>query len=102
MEGAYLADGGSIPGSARLPGIEFVGDDGRWPTATEASRRISEEADVSAERIIAYCTGGVGACGTALAYAIAGRDDVAVYDGSWSEWGADPETPKVPIADVSP
>jgi thiosulfate/3-mercaptopyruvate sulfurtransferase len=23
-----------------------------------------------------------------------GRDRVKLYDGSWSEWGADPDTPK--------
>ena len=23
-----------------------------------------------------------------------GKDDVALYDGSWSEWGTDPGTPK--------
>ena len=44
---------------------------------------------------IAYCRGGVGACGTAPAYAVAGYDDVAVYDGSWTEWITDPEAPRV-------
>lgn len=102
MEGAYRNDGGSVPGSVRLPGIEFVGDDGGWPTAAEARARITAAGGSGTERVIAYCTGGVGACGTALAYAIAGRDDVAVYDGSWTEWGADPATPKEPLPEAGP
>lgn len=96
MEGAYLNDGASMPGSVRLPGIEFVGADGGWPGSDEAAARIRHADALDSPRTIAYCSGGVGACGTALAYAIAGRDDVAVYDGSWLEWGADADTPKQP------
>ncbi len=96
MLGAYQRDGGSVPGSIRLPGIEFVDTEGRWPTGDEAGIRIDEQRGRDADRVIAYCTGGVGACGTALAYALAGREDVAVYDGSWLEWGPDPGTPKIP------
>lgn len=96
MLGAYERDGASVPGSIRLPGIEFVGADGNWLDGPAVTARIDEQGGHDSERVLAYCTGGVGACGSAFAYALAGRDDVVVYDGSWLEWGADPETPKVP------
>ena len=34
------------------------------------------------------------ACVVAFALHLIGKDDVALYDGSWTEWGADPATPK--------
>jgi thiosulfate/3-mercaptopyruvate sulfurtransferase len=39
------------------------------------------------------CGSGVTACVVALGLFELGRDDVAVYDGSWTEWGARPEAP---------
>ncbi|MEE9963597.1 MAG: hypothetical protein K4304_00730 [Propionicimonas sp.] len=38
-------------------------------------------------RLITSCGSGVTACIVAVAALLAGYDDVAVYDGSWSEWG---------------
>lgn len=40
------------------------------------------------------CGSGVTACVVALAFHELGRGDVAIYDGSWTEWGADPRLPK--------
>ncbi|WP_349293182.1 rhodanese-like domain-containing protein [Corynebacterium breve] len=33
------------------------------------------------------CGSGVTACVNALGATLAGREDVVVYEGSWSEWG---------------
>ena len=94
MEGARAQDGGAIPGSIVAPGITFTGPDGTWTEPEEARRRLAGAGACAPEPTIAYCRGGVGACGSALAYAIAGHDDVAVYDGSWTEWITDPESPR--------
>ena len=43
--------------------------------------------------VVASCGSGVTAGVVALALAVLGRSDAAVYDGSWTEWGADPSLP---------
>ncbi len=87
MAPARVEDGAMIPGSAYLPGIEFLDDDDGLMRPPESCRdTILANTDPS-PRTILYCRGGVGACGTALAYEVAGLGDgVSVYDGSWSEW----------------
>lgn len=86
MAPARLEDGAMIPGSAYLPGIEFLDDEGLMRTPEDCLDAILAATE-PVPRTILYCRGGVGACGTALAYEVAGLGDgVSVYDGSWSEW----------------
>lgn len=46
-------------------------------------------------RVIAYCNSGIAAAADALALAVLGHPDIAIYDGSLAEWSADPDAPLV-------
>jgi thiosulfate/3-mercaptopyruvate sulfurtransferase len=47
------------------------------------------------ERVITYCGGGIAASSDAFVLNVLGVDDVAIYDGSMTEWAADPSLPLV-------
>ncbi|MGE4429955.1 MAG: sulfurtransferase [Sphingobium sp.] len=85
---------GHIPGSACLHYARLFNEDGTWKGAEEL-RRLFIEAGVDLDRpIITTCGSGVTAADLTFALHLLGKQDVALYDGSWSEWGADPATPK--------
>lgn len=78
---------GRIPGSFNLPFPELLsGPDGAM-AAPDAIRARFAQAGVDLERpMVASCGSGVTACVLALAAHVAGKTDVAVYDGSWWEY----------------
>jgi thiosulfate/3-mercaptopyruvate sulfurtransferase len=47
-----------------------------------------------AKPMVTTCGSGVTAAVVLFGAQLLGKQDVRLYDGSWSEWGADPETPK--------
>jgi thiosulfate/3-mercaptopyruvate sulfurtransferase len=47
------------------------------------------------ERVITYCGGAIAASSDALILAMLGVDNVAIYDGSMTEWAADPSLPLI-------
>jgi thiosulfate/3-mercaptopyruvate sulfurtransferase len=85
--------GGHIPGAVCLPYGELIAAGGTIKPA-EALRRLLSEAGVDLERpIVTSCGSGVSAAVLALALFTLGRPEVAVYDGSWTEWGGRSDTP---------
>jgi thiosulfate/3-mercaptopyruvate sulfurtransferase len=84
---------GHIAGSVNVPFPALLEKDGTF-AAPEQIRAAFEAAGVlGAPRKICYCGGGIAATLDALALALIGHTDVAVYDGSLSEWSRDPALP---------
>lgn len=85
---------GHIPGSRNLPYGRLFNADGTWKRGSQLAMEF-ENAGIDLWRpIVTTCGSGVTASSLLFALALLGRDDWALYDGSWSEWGADPATPK--------
>lgn len=88
------ARAGRIPSSVNVPFAQtadpetqlFDTDAGLTETFTAVGATTSGD-------VICYCGGGIAACSTALALSRLGIENVAVYDGSMTEWSSDPSLP---------
>jgi thiosulfate/3-mercaptopyruvate sulfurtransferase len=86
--------GGRIPGSCNLPYNLLVDKESLTVLpAPVLEAKFSEAGIDPAKPVITSCGSGVTACVLALGLYLIGAEKVAVYDGSWSEWGLPGETP---------
>jgi len=84
---------GHIPGSHNLPYGKLLNQDGTLKSAPELERLFAEAGVDLSKPVVASCGSGITASVLALALAQIGHRRAAVYDGSWSEWGADQSLP---------
>jgi thiosulfate/3-mercaptopyruvate sulfurtransferase len=85
---------GRIRGSANVPARELVDPETHAYLPLDVLREKFAAAGVlDAGRVITYCGAGIAASSDAFVLTLLGRDDVAVYDASLSEWTADPTLP---------
>lgn len=76
-----------IPKARRLPFSQIIDEvNGCRMAPPERVRELTVDLDPS-KRTIAYCGNGVNSAACYFALTSAGFSDVAVYDGSWAEWG---------------
>lgn len=85
---------GHIPGSRNLPSSALFNPDNSMKSGAEL-RALYESAGIDpAAPVITTCGSGVTAAILLAGLETLGNTNVTLYDGSWSEWGFDPATPK--------
>lgn len=87
---------GHMPGAASLPFTNLLDPAFREFKDADAIVKHVKDAGIDLDGpIITSCGSGVTACAVSLALFLIGKEDAAVYDGSWSEWGGRSDTPIV-------
>ena len=88
---------GHIPGSKNLPFNALVDPATGTIRPPQALCDLFRDAGIDVARsVVTTCGSGVTACVLAFGLHLLGHDRVAVYDGSWSEWGVRDDTPIEP------
>ena len=78
---------GHIPNSLNIP-VSLLTEAGQMKSPAELTQLFAERGLALDKPIITSCGSGITASTLALALELAGAGNVAVYDGSWTEWGS--------------
>ncbi len=98
-ESSRIDVAGHIPTAINVPWSAMVTGDMRAKPAADIRKHLQGLGiDLEAEDTVLYCNSGVSATFGMLAMEIAGASNLRLYDGSWTEWGGDPATPKASSA----
>jgi thiosulfate/3-mercaptopyruvate sulfurtransferase len=85
---------GHIPGSRNLPQNQLFSPDNSWKRGDSLRKAFADAGVDLSKPMITTCGSGITAAVLLFGAQLLGKEDVQLYDGSWSEWGADPQTPK--------
>ena len=86
---------GHIPSSLNIPISSLIDKKTNCFKSVSEINQIFRDIGITNKdaELVMTCGSGVTACGLAIAANSLGFKNVKVYDGSWSEWGANPKTP---------
>ena len=79
---------GRMPGASNVPIASLINNEGGLRSLDDIAKAFEAGGIDPTLPVITTCGSGVTACGLALGLALLGNENVRVYDGSWSEWGA--------------
>lgn len=85
---------GHIPGSLNIHYASLFNPDGTFKSKPDLRSTFHAAGVDLTAPVVTTCGSGITACVLAFGLHLLGKHDVALYDGSWTEWGADPAMPK--------
>lgn len=85
---------GRIKSSVNVPFMTLVDPATHaYLPAKQLRARFTDVGALDRKNVVTYCGGGIAACSDAFVLALLGVENVAIYDGSLTEWTDDPQTP---------